>query len=92
MPQWYSSDANLIIIDDIFIHKSLFVNSSYLYLLILNAFFIFYFAETSMDPDVYGAYNKQQIESLTTDGDGEFKFYKIKPVHIMILMKCKKPS
>lgn len=24
-----------------------------------------------MDQDVYGAFNKQQIESLTTDGEGE---------------------
>lgn len=28
-----------------------------------------------MNPDVYGTYNKQQIESLTTDGDGETKFF-----------------
>lgn len=27
-----------------------------------------------MDQDVYGAYNKQRIESLTTDGEGEFNF------------------
>lgn len=31
----------------------------------------FSLAETSMDQDVYGAYNKQRIESLTTDGEGE---------------------
>ena len=30
------------------------------------------FAENSMDQDVYGAYSKQRIESLTTDGEGEF--------------------
>lgn len=26
-----------------------------------------------MDQDVYGAYSKQRIESLTTDGEGEFE-------------------
>jgi hypothetical protein len=32
------------------------------------------FAENSMDQDVYGGYNKQQIGSLTTDGEGELTF------------------
>jgi hypothetical protein len=26
-----------------------------------------------MDQDVYGGYNKQQIGSLTTEGEGEFQ-------------------
>lgn len=35
-------------------------------------FFFLLFTEHSMDQDLYGAYSKQQIESLTTDGEGEF--------------------
>lgn len=54
----------------------------------------YYFAETSMDPDVFGAYNKQHIESLTTDGDGETKLFKDKTCtytyYYILLMKCKK--
>lgn len=33
---------------------------------------LFFFADNSMDQDVYGGYSKQQIGSLTTDGEGEF--------------------
>lgn len=31
-------------------------------------------AENTMDQDDYGGYSKQQIGSLTTDGEGEKRF------------------
>lgn len=41
-------------------------------MLILSLINCHLFTENSMDQDVYGAYSKQRIESLTTDGEGEF--------------------
>lgn len=35
----------------------------------------FFLADHSMDPDPYGAFNKHEIESLTTDGEGEFCYF-----------------
>lgn len=43
--------------------------------MIIFVIFIFLVAEHSMDQDVYGGYSKQQIGSLTTDGEGEFSFF-----------------
>jgi hypothetical protein len=34
-------------------------------------FSVYLLAEHSMDQDVYGGYSKQQLGSLTTDGEGE---------------------
>lgn len=42
------------------------------FIILISAFDLF-LAENSMDQDVYGGYSKQQIESLTTEGEGEFQ-------------------
>lgn len=58
----------------------IFITSSFpfisLHIFLILKFIFISIAETSMDQDLYGACRKQRIESLTTDGEGEFNIHK----------------